>query len=93
MKLRDYRKKVGLTQKELSRLIEVNRVIVCRYETGVRRPSVDVVQRYAKALNISTDELIQAIESPLGIIDRMKASIENLEITIKDSPRIEMKQV
>lgn len=58
MRLREIRKRKGLTQAELSRRSHINRVCISQYETGVKRPNVDNLKRLAVALGVSTDELL-----------------------------------
>jgi transcriptional regulator with XRE-family HTH domain len=61
-KLCRIREALGLSQNELlSRLglsERLNRDDVSKYERGVREPSLPVLLRYARAVNVSTDILI-----------------------------------
>jgi transcriptional regulator with XRE-family HTH domain len=61
-KLLQIREALGLSQNELlSRLglsERLNRDDVSKYERGVREPSLPVLLRYARAVNVSTDVLI-----------------------------------
>jgi transcriptional regulator with XRE-family HTH domain len=61
-KLLQIRLALGLSQTEiLSRLRlaeRLNRDDISKYERGVREPSLPVLLRYARAVNISTDVLI-----------------------------------
>ena len=61
-KLLQIRETLGLSQNELlSRLglsERLNRDDVSKYERGVREPSLPVLLRYARAVNVSTDVLI-----------------------------------
>ena len=58
MKLREIRKRNGLSQERLSELSHVDRVSISRYETGKKKPSVDNLKRLAVALDVTTDELL-----------------------------------
>ena len=58
MKLREIREQKGLSQVQLSELSHVDRVSISRYETGRKMPSVDSLKRLAKALDVSTDDLL-----------------------------------
>ena len=61
-KLLQIREALGLSQNELlSRLglsERLNRDDISKYERGVREPSLPVLLRYARAVNVSTDVLI-----------------------------------
>ena len=52
------RKERGLTQVELSEKLVTTQVIVSNYESGKLRPHPDMIVRLAKALAVSTDELL-----------------------------------
>ena len=57
--LRRLRKAKGLTQPELARRAEITDEYVSMLESGVKRnPSLAVLQRLAKALNVTVAELI-----------------------------------
>ena len=61
-KLVQIRLALGLSQNEiLSRLMlteRLNRDDISKYERGAREPSLPVLLRYARAVNVSTDVLI-----------------------------------
>jgi transcriptional regulator with XRE-family HTH domain len=48
MKLVDYRKKRGLTQKQLGELLDLEQPTVARYEAGKRLPQRDELDRIYK---------------------------------------------
>ena len=61
-KLTQIRNALGLSQNELLGRLglteRLNRDDISKYERGVREPSLLVLLRYARAVNISTDVLI-----------------------------------
>ncbi len=57
-KIREARKRKGITQAELSKRTEVHRNTIINYETGRRDPRVKDLKKIAKALNVSLAELI-----------------------------------
>lgn len=58
-KIKEYRKKIGLTQKELADITGISLMSIRRYEGGERIPDVYVMRKIADALNVNTlDELI-----------------------------------
>lgn len=57
--IRTLRKKAGLTQQELADVLKIDRVAVCKWETGVNRPRADKLPDIAKALNCKIDDLFK----------------------------------
>jgi len=81
-----YRKKKGLTQKELSDKVGIERSLITNYEIGRVRIYDDMIIKIAIALNISSDSLLGLKDSiskndtpSLKIIKRLKR-IENLPL-------------
>lgn len=58
MNLRAIRKQKGLSQVQLAELSHVHRVSISMYETGRKKPNIDSLKRLAKALEVSTDDLL-----------------------------------
>ena len=52
------RKERGYTQTELAERVGAIQVVVSNYELGKLRPHPDMIVRLAKALRVSTDELL-----------------------------------
>ena len=57
-RLRDLRKKAGLTQKELAERINISLMTFKRWEWGQRAPRLEEIKRIAQALNVTEDELL-----------------------------------
>ena len=58
-KIKKLRQKLGLSQDDFARKADVPYTTLTKVETGViRKPSVFVVSKIAKALDISIDDLI-----------------------------------
>ena len=59
-KIRKLRQKIGLTQDDFARKADVPYTTLTKIETGViKKPSVFVVSKIAKALNVAIEELIK----------------------------------
>ena len=56
--LRELRLKRGLTQKELAKLLSVNRTTVTLWELGTNKPRADMLVKIAKVLRCSIDGLL-----------------------------------
>ena len=57
-RLKKYREDKGLTQVQLSELTGITTRQIQKYEVGKARPRLDAAEKIAKALNITTDELL-----------------------------------
>lgn len=58
MSIKDKRIAANMSQKELAQASGVSRVAITRYETGERKPNIEVAARIAKALACKVDDLI-----------------------------------
>lgn len=79
-KIRECRKRKGLSQEELANKIGVKRAVVSKYETGKISPRIDTVQKIARALDVSVDELlgetmyVDTVENISAILSSGKAT-------------------
>lgn len=54
------RKKKGISQDKLSKLAEVTLTTLTKIESGINtNPTVKTIQKIAKALNVSVDDLLK----------------------------------
>lgn len=76
--LRRYREAKGLTQQQVWEAADISKSSYTSYEAGRSMPSADKVVDLAKALGVSTDELLMT-EGELSISDDMKPILRRLE--------------
>ena len=57
-RVRKARKASGLSQEALAHEAESNRTYISDVERGTRNPSIEVVERIAKALNVTMGSLL-----------------------------------
>lgn len=56
--IRKHRKQKGLSQDKLSRLADISHATMIKIESGgIQSPTIDTVQKIAKALGVGLDEL------------------------------------
>jgi len=56
--IKKYRKEKGLSQDKLARLADVAHATIIKIESGgIQSPTIDTVQKIAKALGISLEDL------------------------------------
>lgn len=80
--IKDLRNEHKITQTKLSELIGVTQSAIAKYESGENEPSIEVLIKIAKALNVTTDEL-------LGIQTKKETSTEEVEVLGTDQRAIQ----
>ena len=58
LRLREWRERRLLTQRELAELVGVTQGTINRIERGVHRPRLGTVRKLAEALGVDPDELV-----------------------------------
>lgn len=74
-RIRELRKKVGLTQEELSCKVDVDSKSISRIETGKFLPSLDLLYRLSKVFNVEYYEMLM-FEHHKDTIDLRKECFE-----------------
>lgn len=78
--LKLFRKKRGLTQKELAEKIGVTSTTITRYEKNVRTPDINTLQRIANVLEIPLNKLLSTtIDQQSEIIEDILKYISDLD--------------
>ncbi len=58
--IKKYRKEKGLSQDKLSRLADVAHATIIKIESGgIQSPTIDTVQKIAKALKVNIEDLLK----------------------------------
>ena len=58
--IKKYRKEKGLSQDKFSRLADVSHATIIKIESGgIQSPTIDTVQKIAKALDVGVEDLIK----------------------------------
>ena len=87
-RIANLRKELDINQKELATKVGITEASLSRYENNLREPKSEIIVRFAKALETSTDYL-------LGVNDNTKISkedkliIENLSVSEKTKKLLE----
>lgn len=66
IRIREKRRAMGMTMKELGRLVGVSEGAISHYETGRREPDPEMLKRIADVLGVTTDYLIGR-DSPASV--------------------------
>lgn len=64
MRLKELRKKKGISQLRLATDLNTTQNTISRYETGEREPGIDELIKIADYFNVSVDYLIGRTENP-----------------------------
>lgn len=64
MRLKELRKKKGISQLRLATDLSTTQNTISRYETGDREPGIDELIKIADYFNVSVDYLIGRTENP-----------------------------
>lgn len=78
-KMRELRKNLGLTQKELGKMVSVTNVSISGYEKNNRSPDIDTLSCIAKALNTTPNYLLD-FDVELTVVNEDDENDENNEL-------------
>lgn len=79
LKIKELRRELGLSQKELAQKVEISWQSISGYETGHAQPPVDILVKIADALQTSTDFLLGR-ENDYGVVE-----VKGAELTIEQN--------
>lgn len=93
LKLKELRKHKGWTQKAVSDMLGIDRTTYAKYESGASEPNFEMLLKLSKLFNISVDNLIRGLDSPIKSFDinTNTNSDDLLEFTKELSQRESMK--
>lgn len=77
--MKERREEKGFSQEKLAKELNLSRISINNYEQGKQAPNLDTAVRIALYLNISLNNLAQAIEE--SSLDRILNNMENKELS------------
>lgn len=99
-KIKALRKAKGLTQEELAKKLGVSASMVGQYETGLRNPKLETLERFASALGANITEIVDlsdlspSLNDALPLICKLKSILDNApkskEITLSIAEKNEI---
>ncbi len=100
-KIRDRRKKAKLTQEDIARLLDVDRVTVSKYESGAIDIPLSRLEKMAEALEVSIVELLDVDDNfpvtlryeakkPTGDGEQKRSSPDELQLTEGETALIQL---
>lgn len=57
--IEEIRKRKGLSQSEMARLLKISQPAFSQFEKGIRIPSLERLVEFAQILNVTLDELVE----------------------------------
>ena len=82
--LKYYRKKAGLSQEQFATALNVRQYNVSDYEVGRSEPSIDLLIKISKVLDVSIDELVGNENAPLSIEGKEKILLDKINSLDED---------
>lgn len=76
-KIKEIRKSKKLTQKQLAELVDLSEISIRRYEKGINRPTFEILDKIAKALETPLSDIL-IVESDPNLIN-VNQSIDELK--------------
>lgn len=73
-RLKDLRKKKGVTQAEVAESIYVSRSLIAKFETGTAYPNREILEKLALYFNVPISELINQNETTFAAVDKKDIS-------------------
>lgn len=81
-RLKEIRTEKGLTQAQVSELLDCSTTVYSRYETGDRQPSIDVLISLSQIFNVSIDYIVNNPWSDNNTFTNNKSSLSNFDIKL-----------
>lgn len=79
-KLKLYREKNNMTQKEVAEILDVEPGTISKYELGLTEPNIESIKKLAEIFNVTTDELLKDEEkfdfAKINILDILREQKE-----------------
>ena len=92
-KIRHYRKAKGLSQKELGKLSDTAETTIRQYEGGKRTPRIEQIEKIAKALELSPNDLMnwdsadtEKLSKEVEAISQFESYLSTLGYAVQTSP-------
>ncbi|MCM3127725.1 MULTISPECIES: helix-turn-helix transcriptional regulator [unclassified Paenibacillus] len=84
-RIAELREKRGMTQEELSNVLEITRASLSHYEKGRRKPDFETLTRLADTFNVSVDYLLGRTSQPEMVLDEdVRGFVDALELSDRE---------
>ncbi len=76
-KIKQLRKRKGISQEELATMLKINRNYLSRIETGKSEPTSSILKNIAVIFSVDTNSLLDISGSESNTTDKIKYIVEN----------------
>ncbi|MEK5058200.1 helix-turn-helix domain-containing protein [Paenibacillus shunpengii] len=84
-RIAELREKRGMTQEELSSVLEITRASLSHYEKGRRKPDFETLTKLADTFNVSVDYLLGRTSQPEMVLDDdVRGFVDALELSDRE---------
>ena len=87
MQLKELRKKNNLTQQELAEKLSISKSFVSQLERGERQMSLHLLRKYAGAVSVKPENVLQALEATQRDLPIEKDLAERVSRIVKQAMR------
>jgi transcriptional regulator with XRE-family HTH domain len=87
----ELRKRKGITQGDVAKVLKIPRSTYSNYELGNREPDFDTTEKLAQLFNVSVDYLLGRADDPLiNLSDDAKKILDIADLIEKHGPEVEV---
>lgn len=84
-RIAELREKRGLTQEELSNMLDITRASLSHYEKNRRKPDFETLTRLADTFHVSVDYLLGRTNNPDMVLDEdVRGLVDSLELSDRE---------
>ncbi|WIV20100.1 MULTISPECIES: helix-turn-helix domain-containing protein [Paenibacillus] len=84
-RIAELREKRGLTQEELSNMLDITRASLSHYEKNRRKPDFETLTRFADTFHVSVDYLLGRTNNPDMVLDEdVRGFVDSLELSDRE---------
>lgn len=88
-RLKELRIKRGLSQEELSRLLNTKNANISNWERGTTRPDIDTLKKISFLFDVSTDYLLNIQQNDMNKIRKLKYALQEAGLMVGEDLTIE----
>lgn len=84
-RIAELREKRGMTQEELSSILDITRASLSHYEKGRRKPDFETLTKLADTFHVSVDYLLGRTNNPEMVLDEeVRGFVDALELSDRE---------
>ena len=80
-RIAEERKRLGLSQAQLAKQVNISQTAVAKQETGANYPSIETLEDYANLFNVTTDYLLGRTDERKVYITENPPELADIDVT------------